>query len=145
MSGTYPVQASALRVGGYVMINTHPCKIIKMSISRPGKHGHAKVNLTGIDIFANTKHETINAGSHNMDVPNITRTEYQVIDISEDNYLSLLDDKGEPKEDVSLPSDEELADQIKDAFNNLSSDKDLMVTILGAIDKEQVISFKTSN
>ena len=40
---TYPQKRlSACRKGGYLMIDNHPCKIIEMSTSKTGKHGHAK-------------------------------------------------------------------------------------------------------
>lgn len=42
-SATYPVQCSALRKNGFVMIKGRPCKIMEMSTSKTGKHGHAKV------------------------------------------------------------------------------------------------------
>lgn len=42
-SDTYPVQCSSLRKNGYVMIKGRPCKIMEMSTSKTGKHGHAKV------------------------------------------------------------------------------------------------------
>lgn len=44
-SATFPMQCSALRKGGMVMIKGHPCKISDMSTSKTGKHGHAKVKL----------------------------------------------------------------------------------------------------
>lgn len=42
-SDTYPMQCSALRKGGHVVIKGRPCKIVDMSTSKTGKHGHAKV------------------------------------------------------------------------------------------------------
>merc|ERR1719320_530073 len=41
----YPQQCSALRKGGHVMIKGKPCKIVEMSTSKTGKHGHAKVHM----------------------------------------------------------------------------------------------------
>ncbi len=77
-SESFPMQCSALRKGGFVIIKDRPCKVVEMSTSKTGKHGHAKVNLVGIDIFTARKYEDISPSTHNMMVPNVVRKEYSV-------------------------------------------------------------------
>uniref|UniRef100_A0A804JK80 Translation initiation factor 5A C-terminal domain-containing protein n=1 Tax=Musa acuminata subsp. malaccensis TaxID=214687 RepID=A0A804JK80_MUSAM len=54
--------------------------------------------------------------SHNCDVPHVTRTDYQLIDISEDGFVNLLTENVNTKDDLRLPTDETLLAQIKDGL-----------------------------
>jgi len=135
---TYPMQCSALRKGGHVVIKSRPCKIIDMSTSKTGKHGHAKVHLIATDIFTGKKLEDICPSTHNMDVPNVTRNEYQLVNI-DDGFLNLMNTTdGGSKDDVKVPEGE-LGDKIKADFED---GKDLLVTIIAAMGEEQAISVK---
>merc|ERR1711939_230327 len=122
---TFPMQCSALRKNGFVRIKNRPCKIVDMSTSKTGKHGHAKVHLVAIDIFTGKKLEELCPSTHNMDVPNVRRQEYQLMNI-DDGFLNLMSDDGDTKDDVKLP-DGELGDKIQADFDE---GKDLLVTIV---------------
>ena len=139
-SMTYPMQCSALRKGGNVVIKGRPCKIVEMSTSKTGKHGHAKVNLVAIDIFTGKKLEEMCPSTHNMDVPNVSRNEYQLLDV-DDNFLSVLLPSGETKDDVKLPE----GDLGKDLKTDFEAGKNIMVTILAAMGEEACISYKETN
>ena len=76
---TFPMQCSSLRKNGHVVIKGRPCKIVDMSTSKTGKHGHAKVNIVALDIFTGRKYEDLSPYTHNMDVPNVSRKEYQLV------------------------------------------------------------------
>lgn len=67
-SMTCPVKCSSLRKGGYAMLHGFPCKIMEMSKAQPGKHGHAKIHLIGLDVFTGRKHEDICPAKENIEV-----------------------------------------------------------------------------
>ncbi|TIA93588.1 hypothetical protein E3P99_00060 [Wallemia hederae] len=134
---TYPAQCSALRKNGHVVIKGFPCKIVDMSTSKTGKHGHAKVNLVATDIFTGKKYEDVSPSTHNMDVPNVKRTEYQLVNI-DDGYLNLLLPSGDSKDDVKVPEGE-MGEKLEADFNE---GKDLMVSILSAMGQEACVSYK---
>jgi len=136
---TYPMQCSALRKNGFVCIKNRPCKIVDMSTSKTGKHGHAKVHLVAIDLFTGKKLEDLCPSTHNMDVPNVRRQEFQLLDISEDGFLNLLTDNGDEKNDVKVP-DGEVGDKINKLFTE--DGKDTNVIILTAMGEESAIDAK---
>ncbi|KAJ3068157.1 Eukaryotic translation initiation factor 5A [Quaeritorhiza haematococci] len=134
---TYPMQCSALRKNGHVVIKGRPCKIVDMSTSKTGKHGHAKVHIVAIDIFTGKKLEDISPSTHNVDVPNVTRTEFQLLDI-DDSHLNLMTADGGTKEDVRVP-DGELGEKMRADFDD---GKDLIITVIAAMGEEAAVSFK---
>merc|ERR1711936_1550270 len=75
----------------FVMIKGKACKIVDMSTSKTGKHGHAKVHMVALDIFDGRKYEDICPSTHNMECPIVKRTEYQLIDIDDEGFTSLMD------------------------------------------------------
>lgn len=75
---TYPIQAGAVKKGGHVVMKGHACKVVEVTTSKTGKHGHAKANIVGIDVFTGNKYQDICPTSHNMEAPFMKRTEYTV-------------------------------------------------------------------
>jgi len=138
-SETYPQQCSALRKNGYVLLKSRPCKIVEMSTSKTGKHGHAKVHLVGIDIFTGKKYEDICPSTHNMNVPNVGRKDYQLLNI-DDGFMQLMDDGGDTKDDLKLP-ETDIGKEIQEKFDLGES---IMVTVLTAMGEELAIGVKQS-
>lgn len=140
-SKTFPKQCSALRKNEFVMLKGRPCKIVEMSTSKTGKHGHAKVHMVGIDIFTGKKYEDICPSTHNMEVPVVKRKDYQVMAIEEkDGFVSLLDmDTCEEKNDLKLPEGE-MGAQIRDSFEK--DESGILVSVVSALGEEMILAFK---
>ena len=123
-----------------MMIKGKPCKVLNISVSKTGKHGHAKCNFTATDIFTGKKYEDMIPSTHGTTVPLVNKTEWEIIDIEGDE-LTLMDEGGNQKTDLNLPSyPEGLADEIRDAWNG--GENQISVTVQAAVGIEQVIAYK---
>lgn len=136
---TYPLQASALRSGGYIIIKSHPCRITTLSTCKPGKHGHAKVSITAIDIFTSKKYEESHPAHATVDVPYVVKKEFLLLHIA-GGFLSLWDkEKGEPKDDVRSPEGE-MGEKVGRMWDK--GEKDVMIMVLMAMGREEVEGVK---
>merc|ERR1712228_457022 len=112
-------------------------KIVDMSTSKTGKHGHAKVHIVGLDIFDGKKVEDISPSTHNMEVPWVTNTTYQILD--DELFLTLMNDDGDTRSDLKI--DEKMGKEIMDRID----DEELAVQVIKAIGREKVMAIKSIN
>ncbi|WP_328958004.1 translation initiation factor IF-5A [Kitasatospora purpeofusca] len=129
-SGTHPVRASELRKDGYVVLKGSPCKIVELTTTG------GQVKLVGIDIITGKKYEDTVSETADMDVPEVTRTEYVLNGVS-DGYLSLMSETtGETTDTVPLPAGER-GDELTAAFEG---DKTVYITVLRTMGQEAIAS-----
>ena len=151
-SETYPAEAGTLRKGSHVMIKGKPCKVSEITTSKTGKHGHAKAHIVAIDIFTNKKYEDLCPCSHNISIPFVKRTEYQVLTADADTgAVSLLTETGDCKDDLNLPTfvtigeatddDKKVSEEI---LKWLDDGKDFQVIVLAACGVEKIIQTKAA-
>ena len=58
------------------MLKGNPCRVIDTAISKPGKHGSAKIHVTGVDLFTNKKIDDIFSTAGTAWMPIVKKTEY---------------------------------------------------------------------
>lgn len=75
--------AGSMRPGRYMMIDGRPCEIVSIDKSAPGKHGHAKHRITGIDMLTGTKKMGIWTSHDKVEVPIIEKKSAQVLNVME--------------------------------------------------------------
>ena len=56
---TKPMDVGSLRVGGYMIIDNEPCRIVDITKSKPGKHGAAKARIVAIGVFDGQKRQFV--------------------------------------------------------------------------------------
>merc|ERR1711862_767426 len=141
-----------LRKGSHVMIKGHPCKVAEISTSKTGKHGHAKAHIVALDIFTQKKYEDLCPTSHNVEVPFVKRTEYQLLNADESSgEVSLLLEDGGTKDDLNLPTfskKSEPTDTDKTVTKNLleqfEQGKTTIVAVLSACGEEKIVGTKVA-
>ncbi len=106
---TKPAHASSLKKGSYCVIEGAACQVVDVQISRPGKHGHAKVRLAGVGLIDDKKRVVVMPGHDSIDVPMIDKRNAQVLSVHE-NMANIMD--SETYETFDLPIPEELAGQV---------------------------------
>lgn len=137
---TYPTECGNIKKNSYMVFQGRPCKVVDYSTSKTGKHGHAKASIVGIDIFTGKKYEDSVPTSHNVEVPNIKRTEWTVITVDDDDYLTLMDLNGNTRQDLKCPNDTEDDEKLTERIKGLISDgKEFTVTVLESMNIEKVI------
>ena len=149
---TAPVKAGAISKGSYVLLKGNPCKVVEVSTSKTGKHGHAKAKITGTDIFTGKKYIDICPTSHNMDEPVVTRVEWSVIDVSHpdrggDGRMSLMGEDGSLNNSLDLPLDSssgELNEVGKGLLEAYSSGKDIKCIVLSSMNKDQIVDWRVN-
>ena len=98
------VTATSVQKGSYVIIENAPCKVTDIQISRPGKHGHAKVRLSAVGLIDGKKRIIVMPGHDNVEVPIIEKKNAQVLSIS-NNIANVMDVETYETFDLDIPED----------------------------------------
>lgn len=94
----------SLQKGHYVMIEGVACRVTDTQVSRPGKHGHAKVRLTGVGLIDGKKKIVVMPGHDNIEVPIVDKRNAQVLSIS-GNKANVMDSETYETFDIDIPDD----------------------------------------
>merc|ERR1712010_297218 len=149
-SAVVSVEAGSIRKGGYIMIKGKACKVKDVSVSKTGKHGHAKCKFSASDIFTGATCEELCPSTHAIDQPFVTKKDYSIMGL-EGDYPQLMDEDGEMREDLALPNieyktddDNNISNMIKEMCAEVEggAEIDITCTVLGAIGKEKIVDVR---
>ena len=141
-----PIECSQIKKGHHIIIHSRPTKVVDMSISKTGKHGHMKVNVTGIDILTKKKLDFMGPGHMTIMEFSPIRKEYNLA-LMEDNTL-ICTDKNGAETYVNIDQESKIYEEIKTEFDN---GKSLVIVVITApimvspekyVDESAVDSFK---
>merc|ERR1712151_283548 len=100
-----------------------------------------------IDIFTGKKYEDLCPTSHNLEVPFVKRTEYQLLSADADSgEVSLLLESGETKDDLNLPTFVKIGEPTEDdtkvvdeIMKGVEDGKNVMVIVQAACGEEKIV------
>ena len=152
-SQTVSVEAGQIRKGGYIMIKGKPCKVKDVSVSKTGKHGHAKCKFSASDIFTGASCEELCPSTHSIDVPVVNKTDWMIQGLQDDDntYVLLMNDDGDMREDLQVPSIMYKTDEDMKTTNmiteycemlNNGSNIDIYCSVLSAVGQEKIIDVR---
>lgn len=97
------VQAGTIKKGGYCVLKGFPCLVTATSIK--SVNAKSKVLIEGTDLFTNKKYDETLPASGIVIVPGAKTVEYEVADIDEEEFVSLVQDDGSLKSELKVPKD----------------------------------------
>lgn len=106
-----PVDVGSLRVGGYVIIDNEPCRIVELTKSKPGKHGAAKARIVAIGVFDGVKRSIVKPVNASAEVPIIEKRSGQVFAVMPSN-IQIMDLETYEYVDAPIPEEEELKSKL---------------------------------
>jgi translation initiation factor 5A len=102
-----PVDVGSLRVGGYMIIDNEPCRIVDITKSKPGKHGSAKARIVAIGVFDGQKRQFVKPVDSNAEIPIIDKRPGQVFTVNP-NSVQIMDLETYDYVDAPFPEEEDL-------------------------------------
>ncbi|MEW5955724.1 MAG: translation initiation factor IF-5A [Candidatus Micrarchaeota archaeon] len=103
-------QMGDLKIGKYVIIDDHPCRVVSMDKSKPGKHGAAKINVVAISLVDESKHTLMKPSDGDVEVPIVERKRAQIVSVT-GNTAQLMDLSSYETFEVPIP--QEMAAEIE--------------------------------
>jgi len=101
--------AGQVQKGDTILMEGEPCRVVSVQISRPGKHGHAKVRIEGMGIVDEKKRIEVMPGHDKVEVPVVDKKAAQVLSINGE-MANLMDMETYETFDLKIP--EELKAQV---------------------------------
>jgi translation initiation factor 5A len=133
------IPVNKLKKGGYVLLEGRPCRVVDISKSKTGKHGHAKASIAGTDLFTGRRYEAHLPTSHDIEVPFVQREDYALINIDGRN-TQLLDLQGNMREDVEL-GEGDVSQKLRELWGSGEAEE-IIVTVLSSLGESKIIEFK---
>lgn len=101
---TKSVSVSTLKKGNYVVIDGVASTVSDIQVSRPGKHGHAKIRLSAVGIIDGKKRVIVMPGHDHIDVPIVDKRQATVLSVHGET-ANVMDSESYETFDMAIPEE----------------------------------------
>ena len=116
MGDTKLIDATQVKEGTSIILEGVACKVVSVEISRPGKHGHAKVRIGAVGLVDDKKRIVVMPGHDSLEVPIIGKKNAQVLSVK-DKMANVMDQESFETFDIPIP--DELKEEVVEGVNIL--------------------------
>jgi len=117
MSEVILKKVGELKVGNFVLINGEVCKVVKINVSKSGKHGAAKAKVEAISLKDGKKKMVLKSTADNIEVPIIEKKTGIVMAILSEDVAQVMDNSS--YETVEAKIDDELKGKLSEGVEVL--------------------------
>lgn len=103
------VGVNSVKKGDTIIIDNEPCKISEITVSKAGKHGHAKSRIIAVGLLDEKKRNIVMPSADKVEVPVVEKKAAQILSIS-GNMANIMDTETYETFDLEIP--EELRGQV---------------------------------
>lgn len=104
------VNAHELKEGNFIIVDSAPCVVKGVEISKTGKHGASKCRIEAIGLLDDKKRVLVKPGDERLEVPMVEKRRAQVLTLGE--KANIMDIESYETMDVSISS--EVKEMIKE-------------------------------
>jgi translation initiation factor 5A len=141
-ANTFMIPVSDVQVGMTLLLEDRPCKVTEVFRTDVSNYRAQVARIIGFDIFTGKAAAYLSPDMFNVMAPLVHTSSRLLVDV-QDGFCFLMDDNGDTREDLKLPStkcaDPTLSANIQKA---LDDGKEVYVTITKVLDEEAITSFK---
>ena len=96
--------AGQLKSGSFVVLEGVACKVVDLTLSKPGKHGAMKARIVAVGLIDEKKRDVVMPASENIEVPIIEKHSAQVLSVT-GTMANVMDAVTFETFDIEIPED----------------------------------------
>ncbi len=96
---------SEIKKGSFIIIDNHPCRVVNVDSSAPGKHGHRKFRIDALSIFDKTRHTLVTPSHTKIEIPIVDKRQAQVLSLPSEDKVQVMDLENYETFELDIPED----------------------------------------